>query len=81
MRGATFSVVCGGMSRAPLSFKQSDLTRAVKAVQAAGIEVACVKLDKQGNIYILTGRATGQNVGTMPTSSWDDAIAKLGVAP
>jgi hypothetical protein len=64
------------MSRAPVTFRQSDLTRALKAMKAAGIE-GCVKLDKQGNIYILTGKVTKQNVDTIPTSSWDDAIAKL----
>lgn len=62
------------MSRAPLSFKQSDVTRAVKAVKAAGIDVSGVKVDKQGNIVILTGTPSESSDGG---GSWDQAIAEL----
>jgi hypothetical protein len=44
------------MSRAPLSFKQRDLTRAIKAVEAAGLTIARAEVDKDGKIVIVPGR-------------------------
>jgi hypothetical protein len=40
------------MSRAPATFKQRDVTRALKAIAAAGI-VARVEIDKSGKIVII----------------------------
>ena len=45
------------MSRAPSSFRQQDVTRAVKAVRQAGVEVARVEVDKSGKIVIITADA------------------------
>jgi hypothetical protein len=45
------------MSRGAHSFKQRDVTRAVKAVVAAGVAVARVEVDKDGKIAIITGHA------------------------
>ena len=44
------------MSRGPATFRQSDLTRAIKAAKAAGIEVVRIEVDKDGKIAIITGR-------------------------
>jgi len=44
------------MSRGHCTFRQSDLTRAIKAVKAAGEKVASAKIDKDGNIVIITGK-------------------------
>ena len=41
-------------TRKPQIFKQRDVTRAVKAAKAAGIEVARVKITKDGTIEIGT---------------------------
>jgi hypothetical protein len=60
------------MSRGPLTFKQRDVTRAIKAAKAAGIE-ACVKIDKAGNIVIIPAKGELTNGAT----AWDDAIAEL----
>jgi hypothetical protein len=43
------------MSREPLRFKQSDVTKAVRAVVAAGIGVREVVVDANGAIRIIVG--------------------------
>jgi hypothetical protein len=42
------------MTRRPSAFRQSDLTKAVKAVIAAGLHVAGVKVSTQGDIEVVT---------------------------
>jgi hypothetical protein len=41
--------------RKPCTFKQQDITRAVRAVVAAGQQVKRVEVDRDGRIVILTG--------------------------
>jgi hypothetical protein len=61
------------MSRAPYSFKQRDMTRAVKAVVAAGLAIARVEVDRDGKIVIVPGTPRV----TTESSAWDKAIADL----
>lgn len=61
------------MSRGALTFKQTDVTRAVKAVTAAGLEVARVEVDKGGRIIVITGKSES----TGKPNPWDDAIREL----
>jgi hypothetical protein len=49
------------MTRRPSAFRQSDLTRAVRAVVAAGLRVAGVKVSAQGDIEVVTGDERGQD--------------------
>ena len=49
-----FRVVDG---RAPSTFRQADVTRAVKAVRSAGVDIMRVELTKDGRIVIVTGEA------------------------
>jgi hypothetical protein len=44
------------MARAPSTFRQRDVTKAVKAVTAAGVGIARVEIDKAGKIVIVTGK-------------------------
>jgi hypothetical protein len=43
------------MARAPSKFRQGDVTRAVKAVVAAGVEVREVTVDVDGKIRVIAG--------------------------
>ena len=46
------------MARAPSTFRQQDVTRAVKAVAAAGVHIARIEIDKSGKIVIITADTT-----------------------
>lgn len=45
------------MTRRPCTFRQTDVKRAVKAVRAAGVEVARVQVGKDGTIVVVPGKA------------------------
>jgi hypothetical protein len=58
------------MPRGQCTFKQSDVTKAVKAVVAAGVQVARVEVDKEGRIVVVAGQAGVLEEGT-EGSEWD----------
>jgi hypothetical protein len=41
------------MSRGPATFKQTDLTRALKAARAAGVQVSRFEIDASGKIVVV----------------------------
>ena len=57
------------MARAPSTFRQQDVTRAVKAVTAAGVHIARVDIDRAGKIVVVTQE--------LPTSKQDDLDQEL----
>ena len=60
------------MSRAPSTFRQQDVTRAVKAVAAAGVHIARVEIDKAGKIVIIITDATENQSGeSAEVNEWD----------
>ena len=59
------------MARAPSTFRQQDVTRAVKAVTAAGVNIARIEIDKAGKIVIITADRTGQPGEMTDANEWD----------
>jgi len=63
------------MSRAQQTFKQGDLTRALKATVKAGIAVGRVEIDKNGKIVIVTVRPEdAANGETRGKNEWDGIL-------
>ena len=44
------------MARGPLTFRQSDLVRALKGAKAAGLDISKVEIDKDGKIVVIIGK-------------------------
>ncbi|MDP2330403.1 MAG: hypothetical protein Q8M19_06880 [Reyranella sp.] len=44
------------MARGPCTFKQQDVTRALRATVAAGIAVQRIEIDREGKIIVVTGK-------------------------
>jgi hypothetical protein len=62
------------MSRGPATFRQRDLTAAVKAMRAAGCEVARVEIGKDGKIVVVTGKGADEiPEPDSDTNEWDRA--------
>jgi hypothetical protein len=54
--------------RGPASFRQSDVTRAIKATQKAGVVPCRVEIDRTGKITIITG---ADQAGAEEPNEWD----------
>jgi len=59
------------MTRAPSTFRQQDVTRAVRAVTAAGVHIARVEIDKTGKIAIITAEAPDGRGEAREANEWD----------
>lgn len=58
------------MPRAPLTFKQSDVARAIRAAKDAGLEVREVRVDKDG-AHVIIGKPVEAEAARR--NSWDGA--------
>ena len=52
------------MARVPLTFRQRDVTAAIKAVEAAGKEVFGVEITPEGAIRVITRQPSAAPAGT-----------------
>lgn len=57
------------MSKGPQTFRQTDVTRALRAVAAAGIQVQRVEIDKEGKIVVVTAGSRNQDGELTPSGS------------
>lgn len=60
------------MARGPCTFRQGDVTRAVKGAVAAGLQVQRVEIDKTGKIAIVAPEPEGE--ADRSATSWDEAL-------
>ena len=58
------------MARAPSTFRQADVTKAVQAVTAAGVHIARIEIDKAGKIVIIAGGAKAELSEPTPLEQW-----------
>jgi hypothetical protein len=59
------------MARAPSTFRQQDVTRAIRAVAAAGVHISRVEIDKTGKIVIITADPTDRLGEMTEANEWD----------
>ena len=62
------------MSRGQQTFKQRDVTKALKATVKAGIAVERVEIDKDGKIVVVIGRPEDAATGEKPGKNEWDAV-------
>ena len=60
------------MSRGPVTFRQRDLTRAIKGAKAAGVGVTRVVIDKEGRIIV--EMANGEGEIAAERNEWDEVM-------
>jgi hypothetical protein len=61
------------MSRGPLKFRQTDVTRAVKGALSAGLTVQRVEVDKTGKIVVVI--AGNEQESAEEPNPWDTHVA------
>jgi hypothetical protein len=60
------------LSRRPSTFRQTDLTRALRGAKAAGVEIARVEIDKTGRIIVVVGKTAEDNGDVLgDRNEWD----------
>jgi hypothetical protein len=57
------------MARPPSTFRQSDITKAIRAARKAGVENVRVEITKDGKLVIITGTAAEPAQAEM--NEWD----------
>jgi len=63
-----------GHMRKPSKFRQTDVSRAIRAVKRAGYEFASATIRPDGTIVVIPGSPTIKVVGEVNSENeWDDA--------
>jgi hypothetical protein len=62
------------MARAPSTFLQQDVTRAIRAVAAAGVGIARVEVDRAGRITIIALGAEPPGEDGKGPNEWDTVL-------
>lgn len=62
--------------RGPLRFKQRDVTRATRAVLAAGLQVKEVRVDKNGDITLVPAQPQPSEAAETPLDGWMSGRAR-----
>jgi hypothetical protein len=62
------------MNRGACIFRQRDVTRAVKAARAAGVEIARIEIHSDGKIIVVARNATdiADKINIAESNEWDD---------
>jgi len=58
------------MARAPSTFRQADVTRALRAAQKAGVEISRVEISRDGKIVIVTAAHPAVQDDLTPLDTW-----------
>jgi hypothetical protein len=53
-----------------MAVKQVDITRAVRAVRAAGVDIARVEVDADGKIVVVAGKPDDSSIKRSPLDQW-----------
>jgi hypothetical protein len=61
------------MPRQPRTFRQSDIAKAVKGAEAAGLNVIRVEVGKDGKIVVVAGNPEIAQHGAGTVNEWDEA--------
>ena len=64
------------MSRQPCTFRQTDVTRALRAAKAAGVDVQRFEIDKDGKIVVVAGKP-GEKDPVNPQDGLDRELAEF----
>jgi hypothetical protein len=59
------------MARAPCTFRQGDVTRAIRAVEAAGQKIRKVEVDKDGKVIIVIAQDDDDAAVDSERNEWD----------
>ena len=64
------------MTRGPISFRETDLVRAIKCAIKAGLHVAGFEITKAGHIVVHAGKPAEQTETEPDANPWDKALGQ-----
>ena len=59
------------MSKGLQIFKQTDLLRAIRTFQKAGLPIARAEIDRDGKIIVVVGEGNGNSTKEERANGWD----------